>query len=986
MASDQRNSVFKAHWLKLVLVAAIGAGSMIPDAFYPARSTQVEAAAPTSSDLTASLSGHFQEGGYDQYAAKYKDAPKPNAEVLIEGERFTRAEGMVPRIVQDVPDLIGQAVETGEEGSITWSFEVEQEGLYQIAIRYYQLEGKSADIDRELRIDGKLPFSESKNLMFRRVWAGEGETLRDARGNDLYQKQVENPIWLDAYVQSSDGRHTEPYFYHFTKGKHTLTLISAKEKMLIDSIKLKQPDAIQDYERLSADYAKQGYKKASDVAVKIQGEDAVLKSSQVLYPMMDRSSPATEPYHISQIRLNTIGGYNWSLAGQWITWEIEVPEDGLYHIGIKAKQSFQRGMTSYRKLYIDGKVPFAEMNSIPFPFAADWEMHALGGRQNGSKAEPYQFYLTKGKHEIKLEVTLGEMAVLLRTVESSVLELNRIYRRIIMITGTVPDEYRDYQLDKKIPELVEVMTEQADVLEEVAKHAERLSGGGDRTASLTRLMVQLRDMANQPDTIPRRLETFKSNTSSLGDWIYSINNMPLSIDYLVVASSDQKLPSATAGFWNKVKHSTGTFMLSFFTDYNMLGAGEDSKKKITLWMTQGMDQAKIAKRLIEESFTSETGIAVDIQVVSEGVLLQAMLAGRGPDVAFSLPDDKPVNYALRHAVEDLSTYPQFDQVKQQFHESAMVPYQFNGGTYGLPIDQSFPVLYYRKDILEELNLKVPDTWEDVFAMIPELQKHNLLFGFPIQVLIRLGSNVQDSSSLPVNATFGTMLYQNGGELYREGGKASALDTEIAIKTFMDWTDLYTTYKLPLTTDFVNRFRSGEMPIAIADYTRFNVISITAPELKGLWDFTVVPGTKQADGQIRRDVPTSGTAAVMLAASEHKDEAWAFLKWWTSTEIQAKYSLELEGVFGPAGRNATANLEAVARIPWQIQHYKTLMEQWKWAKGIPEVAGGYFTGRHLDNAFRSVVISNEDPREAIDLYTRFINDEIKKKRKEFGLPY
>ena len=124
---------------------------------------------------------------------------------------------------------------------------------------------------------------------------------------------------------------------------------------------------------------------------------------------------------------------------------------------------------------------------------------------------------------------------------------------------------------------------------------------------------------------------------------------------------------------------------------------------------------------------------------------------------------------------------------------------------------------------------------------------------------------------------------------------------------------------------------------------------------------------------------------MLKDSEHKQSAWKFMKWWASSKIQAKYGLENEAIFGPAGRYATANVEAVEQLPWQVKDYKTLMEQWKWVKGIPEVPGGYFTGRHLDNAFRSVVISNEDPREAIDNYTRYINDEIKKKRKEFGLP-
>ncbi|MDQ6421864.1 extracellular solute-binding protein [Paenibacillus sp. LHD-117] len=976
----------KRRLLNSVVLIALCAASLMPEAipnrYAEAAGVRGSVTATNGSDeADDKMLGNKSEGGYDQYLSQFADAPRPDRELLVRAETFSGADGMEPKRVSGIPGADGTLLETDEKGSVTWTVDVPETGLYGISVRYYPVEGKGANIDRELLIDGNSPFSESRNLMFRRIWSSAGEPDRDERGNDLHVKQIEKPQWLETPLQSSDGRHNEPYLFYFTEGSHTITLVSSREKMIIDYLKLSNVEEPADYAELAAGYERAGNRDASDVLVKVQAESAELRSSQVLYPMMDRSSPALEPYHMSQIRLNTIGGYNWSEAGQWMTWEIEVPEDGLYHIGVKQKQGFQRGMTSYRKLYIDGKMPFKEMESIGFGFSTSWKMTTLG---DGS--EPYKFYLTKGKHELKMEVTLGEMDILLRTVESSVLELNRIYRRIIMVTGTVPDEYRDYQLEQKIPELVDVLSEQADILSSVVSRVEAVSGGSsDRTATLNRLIYQLRDMAEKPDTIARRLETFKSNTSSLGDWIYSINYMPLSLDYITVASPDKRMPSPEADFWGKLKHHTGSFMLSFFTDYNQLGASVKTDKKIEVWMTQGIDQAKIVKRLLDETFTPETGISVEIKVVSEAVLLQAMLAGRGPDVAFALPDDKPVNYALRHAVEDLSAYPGFEEVKERFHESALVPYSFDGGTYALPSEQDFPVLFYRKDIMGELGLDIPDTWDDVFELVPELQKQNLLFGFPIQVLVRLGSNVQENASLPVNATYGTMLFQNGGELYRDGGKESALDTETAVKAFMDWTDLYTTYKLPLTTDFVNRFRSGEMPIAIADYTRFNIISIVAPELKGLWDFTVVPGMRGEDGMIRRDVPANGKSVVMLEDSKRKHEAWAFMKWWTDAETQAKYSLELEGIFGPAGRNATANLEAVARIPWQVDDYNTLMEQWGWARGVPEVAGGYFTGRHLDNAFRSVVISDEDPREALDMYTRFINDEIKKKRKEFGLP-
>lgn len=969
--------------LKIWLIALLTAVVVLiqPLQFTARNSAKAEDNTANADADSEMLLGSTVKDGYDQYIAPYKKLGRPEREILVEGESYTKAEAMSPSVVDGIEGADGKVVQTGDSGTISWEIDVQEEGLYNVAVKYQAMKGKGSDIDREFMIDGKLPFSEARHLVFHRLWNNEGPTVRDEDDNDMYTPQMEVVGWQETFIQSSDGRHVDPYLFYFSKGKHVISLVSAKEPMMIDYIKLTQTEQVPSYKELSEQYKQNGYKPAADVFIKIQGEASGLKSSRIIYPMMDRSSPATEPYDVSKIRLNTVGDANWSEAGQWVSWTIDAPEDGLYKIGVKFSQSIQRGMTSYRKLTIDGKLPFAEMNTTSFPFGTDWQMNVLGDGK-----DPYLFYLTKGKHELRMEVTLGDMALFLRTIESSVLDLNTIFRKIVMVTGTKPDEFRDYQLELKIPELLDVLKKEADVLESVVTKIEAMSGGAsDRTATLTRLIIQMREMAENPETIARQLDSFKSNISSLGDWIFSINFMPMSIDYIVVASPDAEMPSPTASFWEKLKMQVGSFVLSFFYDYNALGSSKDSDKQVEVWITMGLEQAKIIKRMVEESFSSKTGVAVNIKVVTEGVLLQAMLAGRGPDVAFAVPNDKPLNYALRNAVEDLSKYPGFDEVKKQFHESAFVPYEFNGGVYALPQDQYFPVLFYRKDILDELKLKVPQTWDEVYAMIPELQKQNLIFGFPEQVLVKLGSNVQDSSSLPVNFLYGTLLYQENGEIYRDGGKSSALDSEASIKAFMEWSDLYTTYKLPLSTDFVGRFRSGEMPIGIADYTRFNVISVVAPELKGLWDFTLIPGRTTPDGSIRRDVPTAGNGVVMMKDSKNKQYAWEFMKWWTGTDAQAKYGVENEAIFGPGGRYATANLDAVAQIPWQSKDYKVLLDQWKWAKGIPEVPGGYFTGRHLDNAFRSVVISNEDPRESIDKYTRFVNDEIKKKRKEFGLP-
>ena len=110
------------------------------------------------------------------------------------------------------------------------------------------------------------------------------------------------------------------------------------------------------------------------------------------------------------------------------------------------------------------------------------------------------------------------------------------------------------------------------------------------------------------------------------------------------------------------------------------------------------------------------------------------------------------------------------------------------------------MLFYREDILAQLSLEVPETWEDVAAMLPVLQKKNLSFGLPADL-----------------TTYATLLFQNGGRLYNADFTASDLNSMAGAEAFENWTVFYTDYSLALQYDFQTRFRSGEIPIAIANY-------------------------------------------------------------------------------------------------------------------------------------------------------------------------
>lgn len=901
----------------------------------------------------------LEEGKYSDYIHRYIGKEQPKRTIKLGAEQVTASEGA--QILSNFEQADGQVIQTDENGYVSWEIDVPESGLYNMSMKYYPVAGNSAAIERELRINGKTPFVEAKKLTFTRVWENKGPIERANRGNDLRPSQIESPQWQEAIFKDRDSSYSKPYQFYFEKGLNQVQLMSVREPLVIAYVQLHQEDVPPSYAELEEQYRLKQYTPVKDAQVKIQGEDARYKSDPTLYPIMDRTSPTTEPYHPSKIRLNTIGGMNWNTAGQWMEWEVEVPQEGLYELVFKYRQNLLRGLNVSRRLTIDGAVPFKEAENLSFGYDANWQMGVLGQEE-----KPFLLYFTKGKHSIKMEVTLGELSETVPYVESSILGLNQIYQKIVMVTGAVPDPYRDYHLEKLIPDLSEQFRSQSERLNEVLDRLEKIAkGGSDNAAVIKTVAYQLNDLADHPESIIKRLEQFKANSGALGTWLLQMKSQPLEIDYMLLSSADAELPEVSPSLPQSLKHHVLSFMGSFVEDYSNVGNVDEQTGALEVWINEGRDQAQILKTMIESDFTAKTNIHVNLRVVDPAVLLSATLAGRGPDIA--LNEVNAVDLAMRNALEDLSQYPGFDEVSKRFRESAFTPFQFENGIYALPEKQIYPMMFYRKDILQELGLKVPQTWEDLYAIIPVLKKKHLDLAMTPNVIMEM------------------LLFQNGGQYYRDGGKATDLDSEIGVQAFSKWTELYTNYKLPQAFDFNNRFRLGEMPIGIADYTAYNQLMVFAPEIRGLWDFAPVPGMKGENGQIHRETGASTAGAIMFRKTANKLDAWEFMKWWTSKESQLTFGREMESLMGASARYPTANLEALQELPWSSEDYVKLEEQGNWVQGIPNVPGGYFTARHLNNAFFEVLLSGSDPRETIEEYANTINMEIAIKRKEFNLP-
>ena len=893
----------------------------------------------------------------------------------------------------------GSAVKTDEVSSVTYKFTVQTSGLYQVFVEYSPTEGKGSDAERKFLINGELPFFDAGTVLFVRTWKNKEVTATnknpvtgfavDNRDNDIRPGLVEDPIWNGAYITDPNGYYVEPYYFYLEAGENTITFEATKEPVVIGQITIANRVSAPTYEtylsQLTNKNVVDGYFK------KYEAELTNRTSSTTLIAQSNRSSANVTPYSVSKIRYNTIGGETWNTSGQWIEYVIEVPEDGLYCLTLKYRQNIARGNYSTRILTIDGSVPFAECENLQFEYENKWVNMTIGD----DAGNPYTFYLTKGTHTIRLEASIGDMTTLITKANELVNLLNVCYRKILMITGTTPDTYADYQLDQKLPGVILIFENTANELDKMIEDLLIHTDGekGDKVGTLQTLSKQLRQLVAKPENIPKALDQLKTNIGSLSTWMINMASTPLEMDCFYVTSEDQiaELPRAHDRWWQSIAHEFSAFINSFFNDYSSIGnvyEEDGNSSSVRVWITTGRDQSNILKALIDDTFVPNTEasghpIYVNLQLVTGGNLLPAVVAGIGPDVVVQVWCTEPVNYAIRSAAYDLTQFDDYEEIAKRFNDSALEALKFEGanghvGVYGLPETETFPMLFYRTDVLDELNIEVPNTWTDVINILPDLAEHNLAFG--------LASMSDVATTLSIYSMF---LYLHGGQLYTDDGTQTAMDSDEAIEAFKLLCLFYTDYGCEVTYDFLNRFRIGEMPIGISDYSLYNTLSVFAPEIRGKWNWSLVPGVERVDENgntyIDRSVASAGNACMMLAATEDPDASWEFMKWWTSADTQVKFGKNLESVMGSAARYATANLEAFDQISWTTKDHAMILEQWDWAQGIPQLPGSYFTSRHLSNAFRKCVYNKVDPRETLIEYLRTINDEITNKRIEFGLP-
>ncbi len=983
----KKKSLRMLAWL-MVMVMLISVASVSVMAA-PEDGQNTVTTAPDSSATVDTLptDGNAQsnDSDYITYQNSNADVPAAKEDIIIPAVEFSsQSESGV--VVGEKFGKTDVLLWESCKGSVTYSFDVPADAVYNIAFEYVLLDSSERNLDFGILLDGEYPFVEAQELELPRMWVDASDFRTDDIGNQFAPEQKSYEDYVTKAVYDTSGASVYPMEFKFTKGKHTVTVVNNdSESLAIANVILAVPDSVAPtYAKIKDQYKANGYKSVAAEPTVVEGEKAAIKSTRSLVPYADNSSNKVSPSSSTISQINYIGGANWSMPNEEIVWYIDVPADGLYNLGISFKQDQVVNGISYRHLRIDGETPFKECATLEFNYDTDWQTFEFG---NGD--ELYDFYLTKGTHKLSLAGTLGHLASSYYKLKNIASELGSFYIEIVMITSESPDRNRDYELFRTVPQFEERIDAFTTELRNLVSEMQALSGqnGSSLIAAINNTARVLESMRKERYSSHLYVSDFYNQYTTLSSWLYEMQSMALSVDQIQVIPAGSEFNFKTSGFFQNMAFGFRRFLASFDESYSRVSVSKKGSKSIKIWVNWGRDQAQVLNNLINESFVpyaeQELGytVSVNLELVNADII-KGMLSGNAPDLSLHLPRSTPVNLALRGALVDLQQFPDYESVLDRFGDTASIPYEYKDGVYALPDQQSFYIMFYRHDIFEQLGLEVPNTWEEYRAVTAVLQRNNMNSYLPYTKITTATTVNTGVGGLNL---FCSILMQHGedGQLYNAERNRCMMDSPTSLQAFTYWTDMYTKYKIPTEASFYNRFRVGTLPIGIMAYTQYTTFAEAAPEITGRWSIALIPGVEDENGEINRTISGSGTGCSILETSENQLEAWTFLKWWTSAETQSRYNTNVESLIGTISRITTANLEAFEDMAWERDDLKILLEQREWIVEVPEVPGSYYVSRSVDQAFWAVVNGESAPKDALTEWTFESNKEIERKIAEYS---
>ncbi len=846
-------------------------------------------------------------------------------------------------------------------------------GAYTLAFDYLPAGASYLDHTASIQINGETQYQELKTIDFPLYWRDKtGEILTDRYGDQIAPEQERIIEWHEAKLYNNTYSSVMPLQITLKKGENTVTVKNVSN----DGLALGRMSVLPPQEKPAfyAEYAAAcaGVPKADQECIIINATDYSEKNSaKIVY--RSTASPDVQPYSAEYKLLNSLA---WTEPGDEISYSFHAEKTGMYTLTfhyLNEKEEFN----SYETILIDGETPFSELQAYPFPYTdSAWANETLSDGQGN----PYSVYLTEGDHTITLKAELEPVNAAWRYGQLIAEHATVFSLEIKKMAGEDPDRYRTWKMTRYIPQIPDYLEAYEVLLQHIRYLLQNESDKGINGALLSYLDkadLFIKDIAEYPDEIALYTKSLSGDDNSVlvavSKFTSSIMKMDFALDAIYV-NGTESLPAARASVGKSLKSAADTVYYSYASDKYSLKTAE--KNTLTIWVNRSLQHADLMQKMADTEFTPKTGIPVKITVIPDAnKLTLACAAGNEPDMALGLASYMPFDLASRGALYDMSQFDDFWEINNRFATGVMVPYVYNECVYAVPETLDFSAIIYRTDIFQNLDLPVPDTWDELRALLPVLQRYGMNFYHNVSYG-RTGYKWFYQTT--------PLIFQNGGKLYNDEGTATAIDTAASVKGIKELGDLFVAYSLDIqVNEFFNSFRYSVLPIGIVDANSYNLILNGAPELDGQWALAPYLGTVQEDGTIDRWYIAASTGGVIFQSTAHAREAWDFLKWWTDTQTQVEYMYSLRSMYGDVYFWLPSNLEALEQAPIAQEDKQVILNMVSWIRDVPRTPGQYLLERSLSDIWNAMVNDGKSAQVAADEKVIEINREIRRKMQEFG---
>ena len=397
-------------------------------------------------------SGEFRETTYYRTHMRWKDTYQVISNVNI-SVSMDEAILYNPTI-----ERIDGAYSPSMEESVIYHINIPQEGLYYLLLEYIYNCDYTSSPTIDLLINGESQYNEMENLSLDVTWDAiprTGEDLYNRYGDELLPYSKPSEKMYCSYLSDTFNDSTIPYLVLLKKGDNEIKIKSHQDNLLLYTLIVKGKEELKSYE----EYLKEFNDNKPSTHIQIEAEkfstknDIEIKSS---YYKSYKMSPSAYKTKV----LNMLDGGSTSRSGALVTYKFNIEEEGLYNLAFKYKQNTLNGLAVGRTIYIDGKVPFKEMEDYLFPSNKKWSNYILNDGKNN-----YYFYLSKGEHTLSLESTANHIIDDLDKLYQVMDSVNSIGITINTITGSSSNTQISWKITNYLPNISEDLIANAEILE-----------------------------------------------------------------------------------------------------------------------------------------------------------------------------------------------------------------------------------------------------------------------------------------------------------------------------------------------------------------------------------------------------------------------------------------------------------------------------------------------------------------------------------------